>query len=644
MCRLYKNQLSDSIKFLLSNDKNLIREKNTEIIWHFRVNSYKIRTAPVDLQRSALKGRSCPVKKVYTLRKLFFLIIFVTLLLLSITAVTYCVTSFSSYSDQVLEKNAMSLNKYADSLDRDLSTVQQRIRGLVYNDTNFRLLTLTNYPDSKKIPAQYNVQELIRTFTPAYGITLLYNSKQDRSYFYNGNTFVSNDDYFSRERADLQDFRENLLRPGLCPLDEWFVTHIDGEPFLSYVSSSNGVFVASFLSLSRYDALALFPSDIAESTVIIYSGEEILSNASALSTEKNSPSDIHTDSEQVESVFQKGNLIQKISLPDRSLGISVITPLRELLKKVLPQIIFAVVMVTLTVVIILLMAWLMRRMLLFPLQEIALFSNSLETGGELHVPSERSRIREYNEIRTSLVQLLDKQAELEQERLTKEQAREHAALQYYQLQTRSHFFLNCLKSLYNMSENNQIPKMQAMILAFSNHLRYIFHDNLMTVPLESELREVSDYHRIILLDYSRIFILTQNVPAEFMDVEVPPLLVQTFLENTYKYNSKTGMPLVFEVSAEKEELGGKEFLRLTLSDNGNGYSEEVLARINEELTGSYDQFNVGINNLRRRLAILYRGECRTEFTNKPEGGACAVIHIPLSEKEPTEAVSEGADL
>ena len=100
---------------------------------------------------------------------------------------------------------------------------------------------------------------------------------------------------------------------------------------------------------------------------------------------------------------------------------------------------------------------------------------------------------------------------------------------------------------------------------------------------------------------------------------------------------------VFTVET-KEELDRKEFLRLTLSDNGNGYSEEVLERINEELTGSYDQFNVGINNLRRRLAILYRGECRTEFTNKPEGGACAVIHIPLSEKEPAEAVSEGADL
>ncbi|MBR6321841.1 MAG: histidine kinase [Lachnospiraceae bacterium] len=569
------------------------------------------------------------MKKVYSLRKLFFLVIFVTLLLLSITAVTYCVTSFSSYSDQVLEKNAMSLNKYADSLERELDSIQQRIRGMVYNDTNFMLLTLASYPDSKKIPVNYNIQELIRTFTPPYAITLLYDGKTNRSFFYNGSAFQSNDLLFTSERLQIQEFRENVLLPELCPQDTWFVYNLGEDPYLCYFSGNNGAYVGSFVSLSRYGALEIFPSDTAESSVIISSGDVMLSYGGAVQEKEISLSDIRTDSQEVESVFQKGSLIQRVSLPAHNLSISVITPFRELLRKILPQIIFAVVMVVLTVVIILLMGFVMRRMLLFPLQEIALFSNSLEDGGELHLPSEHSSIREYNEIRTSLVQLLDKQAELEQERLTKEQAREHAALQYYQLQTRSHFFLNCLKSLYNMSENNQIPKMQAMILAFSNHLRYIFHDNLMTVPMESELREVSDYHRIILLDYSRIFILTQNVPTEFMNVQVPPLLVQTFLENTYKYNSKTGEPLVFEVSAKREEIDGTAFMKLTLSDNGNGYSEEVLERINEELTGSYDQFNVGINNLRRRLAILYRGRCRTEFMNKPEGGACALIYIPL---------------
>lgn len=51
-----------------------------------------------------------------------------------------------------------------------------------------------------------------------------------------------------------------------------------------------------------------------------------------------------------------------------------------------------------------------------------------------------------------------------------------------------------------MLELHEYEKMQRMILAFSNYLRYIFHDNLKVVPLKYELEEVNDYYNIILMD------------------------------------------------------------------------------------------------------------------------------------------------
>ncbi len=568
------------------------------------------------------------MKKEVSIHKLFFLIIFVALLLLASVSITYTVSSFSSYSDQVLENNAVYLQKYAEKLDQQLSQVQAQIQEQVYSEVRLTLIVTPGNPDSKRIQLNYQLRELIHSFTPSDGITLFYDDIRESMYFYNGRNLSGSAD-FNQQRNFFSRFKTERLQTGNYLSDTWFPL-IDGETsYLCLVSGRNHAFLCLFINLASYTENELIFSDSAESVLIVWSGDDVLVNQDGLQEYRISVSDLQTDSETVKSSFQHGRLIQSVSLPGCNLGLSVITPSRAIFERERPQIIFAFSMVILIVAIMIIFGRVVRKTLLFPLQEIAQFSGSLEAGREIIVPEEKSAIREYNEIRSGLVQLLDKQAELEQERLTKEQAREHAALQYYQLQTRSHFFLNCLKSLYNMSETNKIPQMQAMILAFSNHLRYIFHDNLMTVSLESELREVSDYHRIILLDYSRIFILTQNVPIEFMNVEVPPLLVQTFLENTYKYNSKTGEPLVFEVSAEKEELDGSPFMKLTLSDNGNGYSKEVLERINEELTGSYDQFNVGINNLRRRLAILYHGACRTEFTNKPEGGACAVIYIPL---------------
>ena len=98
-----------------------------------------------------------------------------------------------------------------------------------------------------------------------------------------------------------------------------------------------------------------------------------------------------------------------------------------------------------------------------------------------------------------------------------------------------------------MLENRQIDKMKLMIIAFSNHLRYLFHDNISTVPLFYELREIEDYYQILSLDSGKIFLLDVDVEESLKEYSVPPLIIQSFLENSFKYNNgKRGM-VVFSV-------------------------------------------------------------------------------------------------
>ena len=572
------------------------------------------------------------MKKEYSINKLFFVTVLVTLLLLAGAAAGYSVYSFYSYTNQINESNAVYLTEYTSMMKGDMDNLRDQVRNLVFSDPSFQLLTFSDYPDSKIIPVNYTIQEIIQRMTPTCGIVLLHNSRTAFSYYNFGQTIFTQD-VFTEKKPFLDSLREKLDRGTLGNSDCWFAVFDGDDPYLAYISARNQVSLTALVNFPAYVDSNVPPTTSDQSIVLAWSGDDMILNRDYMEANGISLPDIRTSSSSVETLYQKHHLIQRIYLPEHGVGIAVATPFRALFRESLPQLVFALSIILLTVFIILLMYRIMKKMLLFPVSEIAEYTKRLE-GEELPEQAAESRnIREFNDIRTGLQNLLDRQAELEAERLDKEQAREHAALQYYQLQTRSHFFLNCLKSLYNMSESNKIPQMQAMIIAFSNHLRYIFHDNLMTVTMESELREVTDYHRIILLDYSRIFILTQNVPQEFMQVEVPPLLIQTFLENTYKYNNKTGEPLVFEIRASRVTEDQKDYMKLELSDNGNGYSEEVLSKINEELTGSYDQFNVGINNLRRRLSIIFKDECRTEFYNKPDGGACSVIYIPLTKGE-----------
>ena len=334
-------------------------------------------------------------------------------------------------------------------------------------------------------------------------------------------------------------------------------------------------------------------------------------------------------------IFRTGYFHCTTFLDDHPVGISVVTPVSTLITHMLPQIAYMLLIVALVMLITGIAYRSLRQLLIYPLQEIAAMSRQSEDPA---VPAEPAILpsrhyQEYSDIKNALLALRDHIITLENERNKKEQAREHALLQYFQLQTRSHFFLNCLKSLYSMLENEEHVRMKNMILSFSSHLRYVFHDTLSLVSLEDERKETNDYHRIISMDSSILLILEEEIPSELLSYQVPPLTIQTFLENSYKYSGRKDAPLLFTVQAQTVPYHDRMYLQIRCSDNGRGYDPSVLEKINGEMDDDFDQYHVGINNLKRRMAILYKNDFQMAFYNQPGGGACSVIYVPVTERK-----------
>jgi LytS/YehU family sensor histidine kinase len=269
------------------------------------------------------------------------------------------------------------------------------------------------------------------------------------------------------------------------------------------------------------------------------------------------------------------------------------------------------------------------RLLIYPLNQITSASKKLASSDadETNL-QEKDDLLEYSTIRIALNRLVIQKVALEQDNIGKTREKEHALLQYYQLQTRSHFLLNCLKSLYNLSERGEIEKIKMMILAFSNHLRYIFHDNLQLVTLKSELDETQDYYRIMQMDRANPFLLNLEVDQSLLDFKVPPLVVQTFLENSYKYNPGHKKLLRFLVQIDQIEIENKPYIRLRLSDNGIGYGKDVLKKLSDA-DEQFEQYHVGISNLRRRMTLIYQNDYQIAFFNALGGGACSLIYLPI---------------
>lgn len=74
------------------------------------------------------------------------------------------------------------------------------------------------------------------------------------------------------------------------------------------------------------------------------------------------------------------------------------------------------------------------------------------------------------------------------------------------------------------------------------------------------------------------------------------------------------------------EDGG--YLNITVSDNSAGFPAEILKTLNGPANEVYNDYHVGIANLKQRLRLLY-GKKATLYFRNLAGGACAELFLPI---------------
>ena len=114
------------------------------------------------------------------------------------------------------------------------------------------------------------------------------------------------------------------------------------------------------------------------------------------------------------------------------------------------------------------------------------------------------------------------------------------------------------------------------------------------------------------------------------NVLIPPLILQTFVENSIKYAVNDNK--LFIILRGYEENGK---LKIRISDTGQGFDEETLRNIRSFLETRVDEgrLGVGIVNTVQRMDILYQGEAELHVGNSPTGGAVTEICLPLRRHE-----------
>ena len=187
-----------------------------------------------------------------------------------------------------------------------------------------------------------------------------------------------------------------------------------------------------------------------------------------------------------------------------------------------------------------------------------------------------------------------------------------AQLQLLRAQLNPHFLFNCLNSLRGLISENP-ERASAMVTSLSGLLRYSLRsDRAHTVPLAEEMDIVNEYISLERARFDERLRFEADVDPAALGAAVPPMLVQTLVENAVKHGiADRADGGVVRVRAE---ASGR---RMSISVTNTGL---MRAPMNEA--------GHGLRNTIERLRILYGDEASLTLTDA-SGQTVAAVTIPL---------------
>ncbi|HEU0122382.1 MAG TPA: histidine kinase [Bryobacteraceae bacterium] len=162
-----------------------------------------------------------------------------------------------------------------------------------------------------------------------------------------------------------------------------------------------------------------------------------------------------------------------------------------------------------------------------------------------------------------------------------------------------HFLFNTLNSISSLIHTDP-DRADEQLQRLSGVLRFSLDANAAPlVPLGQEMRMVRDYLDLEKTRFGDRLHFILAVPQELDSCAVPPLSVQTLVENSVKHVIAP-IRRGGEVRVTAQRAGGH--LLIAVSDGGPGVTEDSL------LPGH------GLDNLRSRLHVLFAGRARLRFS------------------------------
>ena len=199
-------------------------------------------------------------------------------------------------------------------------------------------------------------------------------------------------------------------------------------------------------------------------------------------------------------------------------------------------------------------------------------------------------------------------------------------LNYLKNQVRPHFYLNMLSMIHSMLQTKNYKEIEELTKVTSNYLRHLFQAHQDFNRLADEIQHIRNYLEIQKIRYGDNIHFDLNWDPGLKDAAIPPLLLQTFVENAIKHGFSFQDSFHIQLSIHEE---ANHHLAISLLDNGPGFSSAILQDLADKKTlVTDDGHHIGLTNARERLDLLYPDHYTLQFSNGSQGGARIQLSLP----------------
>jgi sensor histidine kinase YesM len=255
--------------------------------------------------------------------------------------------------------------------------------------------------------------------------------------------------------------------------------------------------------------------------------------------------------------------------------------------------------------------------------------NRIDQGEVTFRIEEKYGTREFTHLKNTFNALMDEIVNLKIQAYEKVIELKDAELTNIRLQLRPHFFLNSITTIMSLSTKGKNKQIKEYVESLSKNIRYMFKARMHTVPIREEILHVENYIEMQEFKYPNCIFHYVELPTELEEWQIPQMLIQTFIENEYKYAVSVDTPLTILIRISKDEHKGENMLLIEIEDDGLGYPIDVLAYMNGNGKRQENDGNrIGLWSIKNMMELMYERKELISLSNIEPHGCLNKIWVP----------------